>query len=302
LQEINNIDGNKELILGYLYKFGFMPEHNFEYFKRQIDEGVPAFVHDGESGFMCFFSNNGKKLIAKGLVEPLAAQEKIIPFLKKFIRFCIEEKKLDKVVLETRYETKLKLAEHLNGTAYRVVKERYHLTWPVFITKNFDETLSGGKWKKIRYFKNKFFKDYAAIVDDAKDEDRDALNKLVMGWKNSRTATDRAYYKGYLEIIKSGFSGFDMVKVIRVQGRPISIFGGWKIVNSNNYYSCLGIYDYAYENIGEVSNVIDLALIKQMGVEKADFGGGEVKLTNFKKKFFPDEFYRTDVYTVDKRS
>jgi len=208
--------------------------------------------------------------------------------VKDFIIYCLEDRKMDKVVLETRHETKESLKVLLKGTDYIAKKDRYCLTWPVFTLKNFDEALSGGNWKKIRYFKNKFFKDNQVKVDDVTDSDKDALQALVRNWAKTRTATDRAHYKGYLALIERGFPGFDMVKVIRVDGKPISLFGGWKIPNSNNYYSCLGIYDYEYENIGEVSNVIDLALIKAAGYDEADFGGGEENLTSFKMKFHPD--------------
>ncbi|MBN1792278.1 hypothetical protein JW826_01180 [Candidatus Woesearchaeota archaeon] len=305
MKEITDIDGNEEFIRGYIQRLGFMPEHKFEYFKCLTDEGTPTFLYDEDVGFgvMCFFSKEGKSRIVTSLVEPLAPKEKMIEALERFIKFCVEEKGMDKVILETRYEVKLGLAKRLKeeGKGYEVLKERYSMTWPVFIMKNFDENLSGGKWKKIRYFKNKFFKDHDAKVDDFKDEDKEVLKELVMDWVKKRTASDHAAYKRYINMIESSFKGFDMVKVIKVKDKPVSVFGGWKTVMPGMYYSCVGIYDYDYENIGEVSNVIDLSLIKQLGVEKTDLGGGEEALTNFKKKFFPDEFYRTDVYTVLRR-
>ena len=70
--------------------------------------------------------------------------------------------------------------------------------------------------------------------------------------------------------------------------------------NSKNYYSCIGIYDYDIDNLAEVSNILDLIEIKKLGMEKADFGGSEQALLNFKMKFHPDEFYRTDIYAVEK--
>ena len=92
-----------------------------------------------------------------------------------------------------------------------------------------------------------------------------------------------------------------MVKIIKVNNKPISVFGGWKINNSNNYYSCIGIYDYDINTLAEVSNILDLTFIKQLNVEKADFGGSEQALLEFKMKFHPDEFYRTDIFAVEKK-
>jgi len=301
MEEIIDIGGNSELIKEYIQKFGFMPEHKFEYFKCLTDEGQPAFFYEKDFGVLCFISNEGKSKVIRSLVEPLAKQDNIVNALQKFIKYCIEVRKMDKVILETRHEIKEQLTNAFKKSEYRVMKDRYCLIWPVFIMKNFDETLSGGKWKKMRYFKNKFFKDYNAEVDDFKESDKELLKKLVLTWVKKRTASDRAHYHKYVNMIENNFKGFDMLKVIRIDGKPISFFGGWKIVNSKNYYSCIGIYDYGYENIGEVSNLLDLSFIKQTGAEKADFGGGEEALTSFKKKFFPDEFYRTDIYAVKKK-
>ena len=302
MKETEDIEGNEQLIRGYIDKFGFMPEHKFEYFAKDVDSGKPMFIFDDDFGYPCYTDTEGKARVVSGLVEPLTAQENVVPALEKFIIYCLADGKFGKVILETRHEVRQELKKRIEAKGYTVRKERYHLTWPVFVMKNFDATLSGGKWKKIRHFRNKFFKDYAVEVDAANEGDREALLALVVAWAKKRTAKDRANYKGYLALIKAGFPGFDMVRVIRVDKKPVSLFGGWRIANSNNYYSCLGIYDYDYENIGEVSNVIDLALIKEQGYDKVDLGGGEDNLTNFKKKFFPDEFYRTDVYTVVKKA
>ena len=301
MKEIIDIKQDSEIVRDYISRYGFMPEHNFEYFKCLTDEGQPAFYYEDDFGVMCFISDEGKSKVVRSLVEPLAKQDNILNALQKFVKYCLDVKHFDKIVLETRHEIKLELEKVFKKSEYKVLKDRYHLTWPVFIMKNFDESLSGGNWKKMRYFKNKFFKDQNPDVGDFQESDKNELKELVKVWAKTRTASDIAHYHRYINFIDNNFKGFDMVKIIKINGKPVSFFGGWRIVNSGNYYSCIGIYDYSYENIGEVSNLIDLTEIKKMGVEKADLGGGEEALTNFKKKFFPDEFYRTDIYTVKKK-
>ena len=295
MKEITDIERNSGLIRDYIKKYGFMAEHKFEYFKALNDEGNPTFVYEDDFGVLCFTKKNK----VKSLVEPLTKQDNIIQSLEKFIDYFLNIKKFDKVILETRHEIRQELIKKSN---FRILKESYQLTWPVFIMKNFDENLSGIKWKKMRNFKNKFFKLYNPEVDNFKESDKEELKKLILTWKSKRTAHDRTDYKRYLNFIDNNFKGFEMVKVIRVNNKPVSVFGGWRIPNSNTYFSCIGIYDYDYENIGEVSNILDLTFIKKLNVEKADFGGGEESLTNFKKKFFPDEFYVTDIYSVMKNN
>lgn len=295
MKEIEDINNNSYLIKDYIQKYGFMPEHNFEYFKCLTDSGQPMFLYEDDFGVLCFKKSDK---IIKSLVEPLANQGNIINALNKFIEYCFDIKKVDELVLETRHDIRRKLISSLKNTKYRILKERYHMMWPVFIMQNFDETLSGGKWKKIRNYKSKFFKENNPEIDDFKQSDKEELKKLVKEWVKKRKCTNHAEYHNYLNFIDNDFKGFNMVKVIRINNKPVSVFGGWRIPNSENYYSSVGIYDYDIYRLGEISNILDLTFIKKLGIKKADFGGGEESLTEFKKKFFPDEFYRTDVYAV----
>jgi hypothetical protein len=291
--DVNTVESTK-LISEYIQKYGHMPEHKLEYFKNCADEGKAMFLYESDFGVLCFETTEGEKKVVFTLVEPLS--KNVVDDLVKYIKYALFEMKYEKVILETHHEVRLALTKRQDG--FRVLPERYHLDWPIFYMKNFDETLSGGKWKKIRYFFNRFFKENKVEISDYKPEYGEAIKTLIHKWAMQRTAGDRTHFKKYLTFVDTDFAGFDMVKIILIDGKPVSIFGGWKIVNSTSYYSCMGIYDYDVPFIGDVSNVLDLTFIKQLGVEKADFGGGEEGLTNYKRKFFPDEFYRTDIYTV----
>lgn len=281
-----------------------MAEHKYEYFLSLVEkDNQPLFLYENDFGFLAHISKTGKKTVITSIDEPLTKQDNIIPALKKLIEYCLETKKLDKIILETREETNKKLKLALKDSKYRVLKSRYYLTWPVFILKNFDENLSGTKNKKLRNFRNNFFRDNQNIeITNFKESDKEGLKTLVLEWKKKRTAHDILEYYKYIEFIESNFKGFDMVKIIKINNKPVSVFGGWKIPNSKNYYSCIGIYDYDIDNLAEVSNILDLIEIKKLGMEKADFGGSEQALLNFKMKFHPAEFYRTDIFAVEKKN
>ena len=62
----------------------------------------------------------------------------------------------------------------------------------------------------------------------------------------------------YLNLINNDFKGIDIAKTLYVDGRPSTITAGWRIPNSNNYYSAIGIVDYSYPGLGEVVNIDDL--------------------------------------------
>ena len=306
MNEITDVEKNSELVRIKINELGFMPEHKYEYFTYLTDEGKPALIYDENSAMLSYIGTEGKSKIVKSLVEPMSKEsinsfKKSAEIIEKYTKYILETKKFDKFILETRFETKKTLIERLKNTNFKVTKERYYLIWPIYILKNFDETLAGGKWKKMRKFNQKFFKENNPVVRDFEEKDKKGLKELVIGWVKKRTAGDRAYYHRYLNFIDSNFKGFDMVKVILVQDKPVAVFGGWKIPNTNNYYSCIGIYDYGYENMGEVTSILDLIFTKQLGFEKTDWSGGEEALTNFKKKFHPDEFYRTDIFAVVKK-
>jgi hypothetical protein len=299
MHEILDVKAHESLIKEYIKRFAFRPEHHFEYLTSVGDGSQPAFYYDEEMGAIGDIHHEGKDKVFWMTVEPLAKDPAAA--LEKISKYLIEEKGYGKVVVESLHSINEELKKKLTQTNYRILKPRWSSEWPVFHMKNFDETLSGSNWKKIRYYKNKFFKDHPdATVEDIIPEDGQALKELVKGWVKKRTAGDRAHYKGFFTIIDSNFKNYDIAKVIKIGGKPVSFFAGFKVPYANGYYSCIGIYDYDIENIGSVSNVLDLIEIKKLGAEWADFGGSEIGsgLANFKRKFHPDEFYYTDVYTI----
>ncbi|MEK6869533.1 MAG: hypothetical protein AABX74_04840, partial [Nanoarchaeota archaeon] len=97
------------------------------------------------------------------------------------------------------------------------------------------------------------------------------------------------------------FKGMDMAKTLYVNGKPCTITAGWKIPNTKNYYSSIGIFDYSCQGLGEIANMDDLNRLKKQGYEYADFGGSEKALLSFKRKFRPEKIYKTYIFSIARR-
>ena len=160
--------------------------------------------------------------------------------------------------------------------------------------KKWDESLQGKEWKKLRNIKNKFLKSHNVEIIPSNEIEKKKLNEIVLKWKKIRPKTEKTYYvEMYLNFIKNDFEGTDIARSVVVDGESCTITAGWKIPNSNNYYSALGLYNYKYPGLGEVANIDDLTQIKMKKFLFADFGDSTESLLQFKKKFRPESFYKT---------
>jgi len=152
---------------------------------------------------------------------------------------------------------------------------------------DWDPKLKGSKYKKIRNIKNGFYKRHGVHVKNAKDVPKEKLHKVLDRWIKKRSFTESIDESYYQNIINSGFKGIKHAKVLYVDGEPAAINAGWKIPNSKNYYSAVGILDYSHEGLGEIANIDDLTRLKKEGYNFVDFGGSDKVLLRFKRKFKP---------------
>ena len=83
-----------------------------------------------------------------------------------------------------------------------------------------------------------------------------------------------------------------------MDNKPCTITAGWRIPNTKNYYSAVGILDYSYPELGEVANMDDLDRLKRKGFDYVDFGGSDETLLSFKKKFRPEKIYKTYIFSI----
>jgi hypothetical protein len=159
------------------------------------------------------------------------------------------------------------------------------------------DLMQGKDWKDIRYYWHKYFRDHKVEFKDAHEVDKTVLKELVLRWKKQRTGKRVTFYKYYLNAIENGFEGFS-TRIMIVDGNVAAITAGFKVPNKNYYYSAIGIYSRDIERTGEISNMDDLMQLKKKGYEYVDFGGGEEELTQFKKKFKPDSYYKTYIFSI----
>ena len=151
----------------------------------------------------------------------------------------------------------------------------------------------------MRKTKNKFYKNHQVVLLDAREyEDKKSLHLIVDEWRKQRGGNDRVHLFPYHNFIDSNFKGATEARIFMVDAKPCGINAGWPIPNSNIFYGALGIHDYSLPGLGDALYLEDLDWLKNRGYKKANMGGGEDALTNFKNKFRPESFYKTHIFSV----
>ena len=153
----------------------------------------------------------------------------------------------------------------------------------------------------MRNIKNRLYRNHRIDFKNPKDFSKSQLKGIVKDWIACRVGNDGAEPKSYYNNIENNFKGFDNVKVMSVDGEPCAINAGWKIINSNNYYSCVGLLNYKYSGLGEVSNLQYLIFLKKKKFDFVDFGGSDMPLLEFKNKFRPHNLYKTHQFFIYKK-
>lgn len=277
-------------------KYGHAPEHNVFWYEYEAHpDQKPIFVSwsDG-SGLMTYKEKNAWYVFS----EPFCAHEKKISALIQFITHALKEEDIKKVVVELTAETRKLLRQALPET-FRDVSINYTLTWPVFNMTDFNPTLPGGSFKRLRNIRNKFYRIHHVDVRDARTVPKIDLHNIVEKWKKMRGGTDGTYDHRYRNLIENNFAGTQTARAIFVDGKAVAVNAGWPIANRlGHYYAGVGIHDYSVPSIGEIANLEDLEWIKNAGYQTADFGGGEKALTNFKMQFHPSSLYKTFVFSI----
>lgn len=298
---IDDAQSGKKEIVNCIKKYGSVREHNYWFFyNQQTNYAKIFFLKFQDKGVIAIRYKSG---IWELIGEVLAPEEKRLELFNDFLDYVLLTKK-DKKVFAFIPE---KFFNSVNGMLQE--SDRYKITGtpdiyhtPVFNMKKWDEELKGGKWKKLRNIKNKFLRSHSIEFIPSKEVEKKKLMDVVLEWRKSRTKVEKTYYtQMYLNFIKNDFEGTDIARSVVVDGKPCCITAGWKIPNSNNYYSAVGLYNHKYGGLGEVANIDDLTQIKKAGYEYADFGDSTESLLRFKKKFGPESFYRTYWFHIVRR-
>jgi hypothetical protein len=297
---ISDTVGSQKEILKCIDKFGHLPEHNYFYYEYMRDkETENRFLKFGNEGLLANFDPRGE--VWEFITEPLAEQSNKLNVLLQAISYCFSEG-AEKVKVELSTDFKKQLINNL-PTELRACRDSEVLIWPVFDMATWDGTeLSGNKWKKLRHAKNSMEANGKVEVVPCTEIKKEKLKALVEEWKRNRTPNDRANEEYYVKLVENDFLGMDSTRSVLVDGEPCSITGGWKIPNSNDYYSETGLHNYKYEALGDYANWDDLVELKKRGFRKVDFGGSDKKLFAFKKKLNPTHTYKTHIFSIVRKS
>ncbi|MBW2992065.1 DUF2156 domain-containing protein [Candidatus Woesearchaeota archaeon] len=292
----------EELAKTSINKHGNCEEHNYEHFLYLgTSAKIPVFISfDNDMAILALKSATGKVWYV--VREVLAPEEKKLEIFLEFADYILNKQDNERLQIEVEDSFRNELLKNLDRINLRACPVNYHLDWPLFDMEKWDGHLMPGKdWKKLRNIKNKFYKNHKIEIKKPEEVDKEELKRIITEWKSERNAEDFARHQEYLNVVDSDFKGFDEARVLVVDDKPRAITAGWKVPNSDHYYSSLGVLDYSIDRLGEIANLDDLNYLKSKGYKIVNFGGSDGDLLEFKKKFKPHSQYRTYIFSLMRR-
>ena len=300
MEEISDEKEYKEYVQKAIKKYGHCAEHNYyhyQYYENKEEKNIFFKLGNGK-GILCNYDkkNNIWELFPSGVLAP---EEERFDILVELLDYTLKKKKGLKLCVEVHEKFRKDILKKLKDSKkFRVCASPFILYWPLYNMSKFDSKLKGKEWKKLRNIRNRFYKQHKVKIVDTKKVPKEELKKILNVWLKRRSAHDRVEKHYYVNLIENNLKGTDMAKTLIVDNKPCSITAGWKIPNSNDYYSSIGILDYSYEGLGEITNIEDLRLLKKKNYDYADFGGSDKTLLYFKMKFKPEKIYKTYIFSL----
>jgi len=300
LKIIYDVEKHQKKIKKGIKKYGHFDEHNLIHYLNYETNWDKNILFDfGKDRIVLtqFYKvSNIWSLFPNGVLAP--KDERLELFLK-VNEYVFDNKKPKKFVVEVSQDLRKEIMDKFDDSSrFRICKSTDVLYWPMYNMKVWDSKLRGSRWKKLRNVKNRFYKNNKIRISDSKDVPHFKLKKILSNWLKKRKDNDRVEKEYYFNLINNSFKGMDIAKTIYINGKPCTITAGWKIPNTNNYYSSIGILDYSHPGLGELSNIDDLNRLKKKGYDYVDFGGSDKVLLEFKKKFKPEKIYKTYTFSI----
>jgi hypothetical protein len=303
LKVIYDVVKHQKKIKTAIKKYGHFAEHNhlhYLYNETKWDKNV-FFDFGKDKILLAQFYKEGNvwSLFPNGVLAPKSER---LDLLLEATNYILKKQKAKKFVVEVSEDIRKGLLNKFKiKNSFRACNYTETLYWPMYNMDLWSSKLKGSKWKKLRNVRNRFYRRNKVRVKDSKDVPKEELKRILSSWLKKRNDNDRVDKDYYSNLIDNNFKGIDMAKTLYVNGKPCTITAGWKIPNSNNYYSSIGILDYSYPGLGEVANIDDLNRLKRMGYDYVDFGGSDKVLLYFKKKFRPEKIYKTHIFSIVRR-
>lgn len=288
--------------------YGYAPEHNFSWYlfcggeyesSRRIAEKKErnVFVRF-EEGFG-LLTKEDKGGIYSVFSEPLAPPGHRASVLQEYAQYALQSLLAKKVVLDIESQTRENLLailpSHLRALRPSLA---YTLVSPVVNIDKFDYGLSGKRNKLLRYTKNRFFREHAVEIKDAREIEKNHLYDVVERWKKSRHAHGRVAAERYYGLIDSGFREMEHAVVFIVDGQPRGFYAGWPIPNTSSYYLGVVLHDYSFAEVGVLLYLDVLERLRTSAYTHVDLGGGDKPITDFKNQFQPESWYTTYAFSI----
>ncbi len=300
---IGDIARYKDKIKKGIRKYGNFAEQNYNHYlysETKADKNVFFDFGSGRGVLTKFHQrDNSWSLFPNGVLAP---KDERLDLLLETAKYILKKKKGKRFVVEVLEDLRKEILGKLRArNGLRACSCNYVLYWPLYNMGLWDSRLRGSRWKKLRNIKNRFSRKNAVKVVDSIKVPKEKLKEIVAKWLGKRQKNDKVDKDYYYKLIENNFKGMDMAKTLYVNGKPCTITAGWKIPNTKNYYSSIGIFDYSCQGLGEIANMDDLNRLKKQGYEYADFGGSEKALLSFKRKFRPEKIYKTYIFSIARR-
>jgi len=293
---------NKKIICELIAKYGSASEHNYYCYLYNIEESEEPYIviFDDGTGILAKYDTKGNYY--RIFREVLGPRERTAEIIKKFLdHIYSENKKPKKLWLELETETRKQVLDYIHDSDYTAHGINYTLIWPVFeMDKWSGDLMQGGEWKDMRYYWSKFFKEHKVEFKISKDVSKEEMKSMVYAWKDRRRGKDRAFIDYYIHAVEHDFEGYDVNRIMIVDGKVAAISAGFKF--KQGYYASIGLYNPDIERCNEIANMDDLINLKRLGIPLVDFGGVEKGPLEFKKKFRPTRYYKTHIFSIVKKS
>jgi len=298
LKIIHNTKDHLKKIKKPLKKYGHCAEHNSMHYQCMQNSKEKNVVFDFGKDKLILANVDDKNLWELFPSGILAPEKERFLLLSKFLDYALIKKKAEKVVVEVNEEMRKEILEQFKIHKKYKARSPHILYWPIYDMLKWDSKLKGKKWKKLRNIKNRFFKKHRVRAVESRTVKKENLRKILSSWLKKRNNNDIVDKEYYLNLINNNFKGFKFAKTLLIDGEPSTITCGWKIPNSNDYYSSIGIFDYSHKDLGDIANMEDLTNLKRNGFKYVDFGGSDKALLAFKKKFKPENIYKTYIFAI----
>jgi hypothetical protein len=299
LKIVNDVAKHQEKIKKGIRKYGNFAEHNYiHYLYSETKWNKNLFFDFGNDKVVLAQFDKSADVWSLFPNSILAPENERLDLLLKVADHVLRKEKSKKFVVEVSEGLRKQILDKFRiKNGFRACSADV-LYWPMYNMNSWDRRLKGNKWKKLRNIKNRFYRNNKVKVVDSIEVPKQQLKEIVSDWLKKRNDTDRVEKSYYFNLIDNGFKGMDMAKTMNVNGKPCTITAGWKIPNTRNFYSSIGILDYSNPGLGEAANLEDLDRLKKEGYDYVDFGGSDKVLLSFKMKFRPEKIYKTYIFSV----